>query len=299
MRQVKVAVLQPAVKRHAVQENLAMLSRRLQRLAEQGVELAVLPEFFTTGNTLELELLRVAIDTSRDVDDWLREQSRSLNMIIAGAFLRLDEGDVYNTFVVQEPDGRWVGHRKVHSPAVEAVSYRVDPTSPHVLDTSLGKLGLIICAECFVEEIVREDFFECAMVLIAFAIPGVLANLPSIRNVLTRTPKALARRHGVPVALSSTGGPFESAGSPVFPFRRHGTYAGRSGLYLPTEILGGPLPPNADEDIVAEIPIGPRVAEPDPQVAIPAGLPLFIRLVGAARDRKAQQLYEANLAKWL
>ena len=84
----------------------------------------MLPEFFPTGNTLEPELLKVAIKSSNKIVLWLLDTAKKYQMIIAGGYLSLEGKDVYNKFVFQEPNGNSYFHFKAFSPAVESVTYR-------------------------------------------------------------------------------------------------------------------------------------------------------------------------------
>ena len=92
---VRIGVVQPEVIPGDVEANLDRLSERLSELKKQGVRLAVLPEFFPTGNTLAPELLKTAIKHSKTVGEWLSAKSSDLEMMIAGSYLRLEKGDVY------------------------------------------------------------------------------------------------------------------------------------------------------------------------------------------------------------
>ncbi len=294
---MKLGVVQSGAIPYAVDQNLGHLDKRLEDLKSQGAKMVLLPEFFPTGNTLETNLLKCAVDTSHKVEDWLRERSAKLDMILSGAFLRYQAGDVYNVATIVEPDGRQTSHYKTCSPAPEAVSYKTRRNNDFISRTGLGKVAQIICAESFDPEIVNMDFSGCALILITFAIPNALCFLPALKQRFSTLPAALAKKNGVPVALSSMGGDFISSGSAVAPFARNGKYAGRSGIHLPKGKTIGPIPPGIMENIIAEIPLGPDVAPSDPSIRIPAGEPLFLRLYNKVFLKKAQKMYADNLAK--
>lgn len=296
MDSIKVGLIQPAIEPYAVTGNLKLLSRKLRQLKKMDVRLAVLPEFFPTGNTLKPELLKAAIQSSDTVKEWLVDQSRALEMFIAGAYLSVEGRDVYNKFVVQEPSGRCSYHIKAYQPAVEAMYYKVSQDKKYVVDTSLGKVCLITCVEMHYPQVTQKDYSDCSMIIAAFAIPNKLSFL---LKRLTEVPRSLARRNGTPVVLCSMGGDFRSNGSSIWPMKIRGLYAGRSGIYLPSGPVAGPLPAGGDEIITAEIPLGPGVEPPDLSVKVESGLPTFMRVVNAFATRRAEKSYAINLKRWL
>jgi predicted amidohydrolase len=293
MRALKIAVLQYNARSSDVEYNLAKLSGMLAQLRSQGVDLAVLPEFFTTGNTFEPEVLERVAKTTPVVAEWLYDTARELNLMIAGACLAWDGNEVYNKFFFQEPEKPARVHLKMYSPAVESVCYADAPPNPNIVETSAGKVGLITCVEAFYEDIVLADYSDCVVVLMVFAIPNFLAYLPSFRKGLRAVPKLLARRCHVPVALCSMGGPFHSKGSPLFPVRISlgGKYAGRSGLYFPDrpDIR---IHSNDEEQIIAELP--PRAAREsiDRSIVPSRGPPPFIRLHNLLFKSRANAIHK-------
>ncbi|MFX0093111.1 MAG: carbon-nitrogen hydrolase family protein [Candidatus Hodarchaeota archaeon] len=296
MNKFKIALIQPSVKPYDVQNNLDSLAEKLEQLKNQNVRLAVLPEFFPTGNTLDPELLKVAIQTSEITKNWLLNQSQKLDMIISGSYLSLEEGDVYNKFVIQEPDGQTSAHLKTRCPAPESSSYRVSSESKHIVDTSIGKIGLIICIEMLYNEIIQADYTDCSLILITLAVPDMLS---SLGKMMVKIPEALAKKNGVPVVLCSMGGAFQSNGS-IFPLKikLRGLYGGRSGIYLPSGSITDPLLPGKEDILVADIPLGPKVEEPDLSVKIRAKIPIPMQILNLLFKRRGKKIYQSNLKKW-
>ncbi|MFX1255504.1 MAG: carbon-nitrogen hydrolase family protein [Promethearchaeota archaeon] len=296
-----IGLIQPSIKPYAVQHNLEDLALKLRQLKSQNVRLAVLPEFFPTGNTLEPELLKVAIQSSDTVKKWLLDQSRTLDMFIAGSYLSLEGEDIYNKFVFQEPNGNISYHFKTQSPAPESIYYRVAQEKEFIVKTKIGKIGLIICVESFYQDIIELDYSDCSLILIDFAIPNIFGRLPAVRRRLTKVPEMLAKRNGVPVVLCSMGGKFHSNGSPIFPLkiRLRGVYVGRSGIYSPTGSVAGLLSSGEDGILVAEVPLGPKVESSDPSLRIETGLPIYMRVIDTLFKQKAEKIYQTNLKRWL
>ncbi|HME56449.1 MAG TPA: carbon-nitrogen hydrolase family protein [Candidatus Lokiarchaeia archaeon] len=297
MRKLKVGVIQSRITPYRIEENLARYDSILDECSRQDVDFVLLPEFFPTGNTLEPELLKYAIATFPMVDNWLASRSREHGITIAGACLVSDAGDVWNRCCIQEPDGTRVYHTKIESPAPEAIYYRIREHDDPVLSTRIGKIGTIICAESFNPEINGTDFSDCAMILMMFAIPNTFGRARPVYNRMTRFPLQLSKHHGVPVLVSSIGGPFHSAGSTVFPvhFKLNGYYAGQSGIYTPEGPVAGPIPGDEEKVLIANLDLGPEVALPDVSVEIKTGMPKIIAIPNFLFLKKARRIYTRNL----
>jgi len=280
-----------------VEANLARIDPMLDDLARRGVELAVLPEFFPTGNPLEERVLEAAAATFETVEGWLRRRAAETAMILAGSYVAFEGGRAWNRFSVFEPSGRRAHRHKTSSPAPEALYYQ--PASPNdlVVETRIGKVGLIMCIEMSEPEVVLADYSECAMVLVCFAIPGALPIPGRILRRLTSVPPQLARRNGVPVVLCSMGGEFVTRGSPVLPMRRRCSYAGKSGIYLPGRSVAGPLGPDEVGTVVADVPLGPAVEPPMPEAEVDCGVPGRVALFDKVMGGRSRRIYERNLRK--
>ena len=292
---MKVSVVQSSARAFYVAGNLKSLDEKLAQLKEQGVELALLPEFFPMGNPLEPAMLRYAMESSAQVEEWLKNRAARLNMILAGAYLRHESQDIYNVFAFCEPNGNMALHYKMHAPAPEAAYYRVAEKNDHILETGIGKVGAIICAESFSPESLLADYTSCALIMIVFAIPNALCVYPPLKHRFTHIPAALAKRNGVGVLLCSMGGSFVTKRSFSAPFARNGMYAGRSGIFLPSSCAAGPVPPGQEGFLTLDLPLGPGVAVPDPQTRIKAGMPFFMRVYDALFMKIAQKIYQKNM----
>ena len=296
---IKVAAVQSGAEPSDVGLNLARLDPVLDRLAEEGVEFAVLPEFFPTGNPLEESVLAASIGAFSEVEAWMARRSAELDMVLAGSYVAIEGDEAYNRFAVFEPDGARAHRHKLCAPAPEALYYTKAAESDLVVSTGLGKVGLLMCIEMSEPELICHDFRDCALVLIAFAIPGFLPIPARILARLTEVPPAVARRNGVPVVLSSMGGPFIGGGSPVLPVKLRGDYAGRSGIYLPSGPVVEPLPGGVVATLTAEIPLGPAVEEPEPSTPIDCGIPARVAFFDRFMKGRSHRIYRRNLAREL
>ncbi|SHJ97947.1 Carbon-nitrogen hydrolase [Desulfatibacillum alkenivorans DSM 16219] len=76
----KIGLIQPKIRHYQVEANLDMYADRLQERKQAKVQLAVLPEFFPTGNTLETRLLQTAVQTGEKTTLWMKRQAADLDL---------------------------------------------------------------------------------------------------------------------------------------------------------------------------------------------------------------------------
>ena len=298
MDKLKVALVQSAVIQHDYAKNLEYYTHKLEELKDEDVQLVILPEFFPTGNTLESILLKTGIESSSLVHKWLTVQSKRLNLIIAGAYLSLENRQVFNKFVIQDPNGKISFHYKRFCPVVEAIYYQVGSIEDNIVDTSIGKIGLITCIEMLYPEVMKMNFEDCTLILIAFAIPNQFGLKAVIRR-LTKVPLQLAKKNGVPVMLCSMGGEFSSEGSPFLPFKMKSMYAGNSGIYFPDGSVIGPISSEKEGILIAEISTLKNNYRKDSRIYVKTGIPIHVRFLNWIFKKKASKIYNNNLNKFL
>lgn len=138
-----------------VKENVARAAEAVHRCAaESGAQLIVLPESVTTGFTPDVDtpsLWDLVSDIPGPVTDPLAEAARQAGAhLVVGSYERGEtRGVVYNTAAVLGPDGAVLGrYRKTHPFGAESAACGGWVTAGDevaVVDTELGRIGLIIC----------------------------------------------------------------------------------------------------------------------------------------------------------
>lgn len=146
-----------------------------QKLADQGIDLLVLPELFTTryfciSQDSDNFDLAISIDHPH-LADW-REMARTLNCVIVYSFFeKRADGLYHNTACVIERDGSTAGiYRKGHIPDDPGFNekYYFSPgdTGFHPIATSAGVLGVLICWDQWFPEAARAMCLRGAQILI-------------------------------------------------------------------------------------------------------------------------------------
>ena len=144
--------------------DLRSAREKLRQAAEQGADMAVLPEMFCcpyenrcfrpygeeAGGPAQSMLARTAAETGL--------------YIVGGSIPELEEGNVYNTSFVYGPDGSQIArHRKVHLFDIDVKGGQrfreSDTLSPGnaitTFETRFGTMGLCICFDLRFEELAR------------------------------------------------------------------------------------------------------------------------------------------------
>ena len=160
---MRVALIQTAVTADR-EGNLRTAAQKLRQAAEQGADMAVLPEMFCcpyenrcfqpygeeAGGPAQEMLSRTAAETGM--------------YVVGGSIPELADGKVYNTSFVYGPDGAQLArHRKVHLFDIDVKGGQrfkeSDTLSPGnaitTFETRFGTMGLCICFDLRFEELAR------------------------------------------------------------------------------------------------------------------------------------------------
>lgn len=165
MNPIHAAAIQFNVKQGDVDANLAYVRGALSRAAERGAQLAVLPEMWSSGFSYR-NLNELALRTQGIVDELL-ELSRSLKLVICGSMPEPDgDAKVFNTVFLAD-NGRLAGiYRKMHLFSLLGEDRAFAAGDSWLLaDTSLGKVGVIICYDLRFPELSRRLALEGARVI--------------------------------------------------------------------------------------------------------------------------------------
>lgn len=152
---VVVGIVQFDVVEGDVETNLTRAFQGLMKLSEAGCHLAVLPEMWSCGFD-NGNLTSQAAETPGIIER-LRIFAARERMVVAGSLPELVDGSVVNTLCVIDSDGEIKGrYRKLHlfTPTGED-NHFVAGGETVVADTSVGRLGLMICYDLRFPELAR------------------------------------------------------------------------------------------------------------------------------------------------
>jgi len=123
--------------------------------AARGAALVVLPELSDTGyvfaDRLEAEHLA---DPGPTVDGWVAA-AREFGMVVVGGYCDRVGGELRNSAVVVDGGGVLARYDKVHLWGREPEVFTPGTAPPPVVDTAVGRVGLLVCYDLEFPEWVR------------------------------------------------------------------------------------------------------------------------------------------------
>lgn len=174
MKKIKIGFLQ----QHNVadqQLNIARLASGIANLAEHGAQLIVLQELHNSlyfCQTENVNLFDLAEPIPGPSTNFYGELARQYGVVIVTSlFERRAAGLYHNTAVVIEKDGTIAGkYRKMHIPDdpayYEKFYFTPGDLGFHPIETSLGKLGVLVCWDQWYPEAARLMALQGAELLI-------------------------------------------------------------------------------------------------------------------------------------
>lgn len=164
MSSIHAAAIQFTVQQGDVDANLGYVREALARVAAQGANLAVLPEMWSSGFSYK-DLNELALRT-RGIVDELLELSKRLKLVIIGSMPEPNGDKVFNTVYVID-NGALAGvYRKMHLFSLLGEERAFSGGDSWLCaETSLGKVGVIICYDLRFPELSRRLAIEGAQVI--------------------------------------------------------------------------------------------------------------------------------------
>ena len=174
MRELKIGILQ----QHNVADmknNIERLAERITDLAQRGAELVVLQELHNSlyfCQTEDVNNFDLAETIPGPSTDFYGELARDLGIVIVTSlFEKRAAGLYHNTAVVIEKDGTIAGkYRKMHIPDdpayYEKFYFTPGDLGFHPIDTSVGRLGVLVCWDQWYPEAARLMALQGAELLI-------------------------------------------------------------------------------------------------------------------------------------
>lgn len=174
MRELKIGILQ----QHNIadtKKNIERLAKNITDLAQRGAELVVLQELHNSlyfCQTEDVNNFDLAEPIPGPSTDFYGELARKLGIVlVTSLFEKRAAGLYHNTAVVIEKDGTIAGkYRKMHIPDdpayYEKFYFTPGDIGFHPIDTSVGRLGVLVCWDQWYPEAARLMALQGAEMLI-------------------------------------------------------------------------------------------------------------------------------------
>ncbi len=259
---MKVGIIQESHTAN-VEQNIAKLTSKIEELAKKGAQLIVLSELHNSLYFCQVEDVDnfdLAESIPGKSTDYFSAVAKRLGVVIViSLFEKRATGLYHNTAVVLEKDGTIAGkYRKMHIPDdpayYEKFYFTPGDLGFHPIQTSLGKLGLMVCWDQWYPEGAR---------LMALAGADMLIYPTAIGWESTDTDDEKARQRGAWMTVQR--GHAVANGLPVVTVNRVGYEADPSGVtggiqFWGSSFVAGPQgellyegPTDKEESIIVDI----------------------------------------------
>lgn len=166
---VKVAAAQTNPQIGNLAHNLEQTISYVTQATQAGAKLVVFPECSLTGYCFDSE--QEARENALSVgDEWttaLTMTARQADAYLVVGFVEKSAGEIYNSLVVIGPEGVVGTYRKTHIPCLGVDRFVSPGNAPFtVIETPIGKLGLLICYDIRFPEQARVLSLDGADILV-------------------------------------------------------------------------------------------------------------------------------------
>jgi 5-aminopentanamidase len=153
-----VACQQLSPKLGAAEENMKSCREAIRAAARGGAKFVLLPELVSSGYAFEsAEEARAAAQPASGpaVTAWI-EEAGAANLTVAGGFAELaEDGMVYNSVAIVDGTGLLAVYRKTHLWNREKLWFAPGEEVPPVVETAIGRVGLLVCYDLEFPENIR------------------------------------------------------------------------------------------------------------------------------------------------
>ncbi len=159
----KAAAIQFDIRLGDTDYNLSYVLSEIKRLTTEGVKLILLPEMWSTGYAWR-KLAKLSEQTPQILKELMNASKKA---VIIGSVPEKNGDDIYNTAYVID-SGELIGeYRKIHLFTPMKEDYFLKPGNKTLLcDTSVGKIGVMICYDVRFPELARKLTLEGAEILV-------------------------------------------------------------------------------------------------------------------------------------
>lgn len=226
-RTLRIGLVQNSPKPGAGIANLTNARPLIEAAAAAGARLIALPELSASGYSPTRGIWRAAEPFGGPTERWLEEAARTLGIYLCAGYLETDGREFFNTYTVAGPEGRILGRVRKESPSMgETYLFRGEAGS-HVVETSIGRIGIGICNDnhmAYMPGRLREGGAELLLMPHAWPFPTEPSKLVSLEDIerqranMTELPARYARGLGIPAAFTNLAGLLDLGGerSPGF-----------------------------------------------------------------------------------
>jgi predicted amidohydrolase len=146
--------------RNSLENNLKAAEAAIRKAAKQKPALIALPEYFTVPGCMEdfTSAQSISKETFKETLNFLEEISKQIPDIylLGGTVLEEDSGKYYNTSTLWKNGSLLAKYKKINPIKAEIKAGVAKGAQPVVVNTEIGKIGLLVCADMFDADLVKQ-----------------------------------------------------------------------------------------------------------------------------------------------
>jgi predicted amidohydrolase len=146
--------------RPTLEANLKAAKTQVLKAAKAKPALIALPEYFTVPNCMAdfTDAQKISNDTCSKTLDFLHEISTLIGNIylLGGSVLQEDGGKYFNTSTLWRNGSLLAKYKKINPIQAEIKAGVAKGCQPLVVDTEIGKFGMLVCADSFDPSLVKK-----------------------------------------------------------------------------------------------------------------------------------------------
>ncbi len=177
-RKITIACVQQFSEAGEIRKNLDAYEKRFSELIKSRARIVILPELFSAGYIPNTTALGFAEKEDGPTIEWMRAQSLKHKLYIGGGIAVKQGGECYNRYYVTDPDGNIAGYAQKKN--AESYCFKRGE-GIHIIKTDIAILGIAICADSHISDIINKLKNSDAEVLLlphAWPIPKENSSLP-------------------------------------------------------------------------------------------------------------------------
>ncbi len=193
---MKVSLLHMEI-RENLEKNILAAKNAVLKASKENPALIALPEYFTVPNCMAefTDAPKISYETCNKTLEFLQDISVKIGNIflLGGSVLEEDLGKFYNTSTFWRNGILLAKYKKINPIQAEIKAGVAKGSTPLVVDTEVGKIGLIVCADSFDPDLVKKVAALRAEII---TLPvAAMGTHPTVKgHPLT---EAIAREYGV------------------------------------------------------------------------------------------------------
>lgn len=154
----RIACQQLAQEIADLEANRAMARGAIREAVDAGAEVVLLPELVTSGYVFasKEEAAAVAVTPEHELfGEWAAEAERGGAVVIGGFCEAGPGGELFNSAALVDRTGVVAVYRKTHLWDREKLVFAPGADAPVVVDTALGRIGVVVCYDLEFPELTR------------------------------------------------------------------------------------------------------------------------------------------------